>query len=172
MCNVAAVEYISSSTFCLQSVYRIYWNNLHAFYLHKFVKAHHMRFVSLQSVQCTKNQNSGLLSTRCTICVCELLSDLQTLPRAVTQSCLREMGIIRTRSSGRRHFEGTLKPSDHQLFLGSSRTSKVSLRLCDGSGGVWQKKSVSRSSAFCLQTCKVLTGPKMFQMWYILTAHE
>ena len=146
-----------------------------------------MRFVSLQSVQCTKNQNSGLLSTRCTICVCELLGDLQTLPRAVTQSCLREMGIIRTRSldrrifetirppspvmgiirtrsSGRRHFEGTLKPSDHQLFLGSSRTSKVSLRLFDGSGGAWQKKSVSRSSAFCLQTCKVLTGPKMFQM--------
>ena len=82
------------------------------------------------------------------------------------------LGIIRTRSSGRRHFEGTLKPSDHQLFLGSSRTSKVSLRLCDGSGGVWQKKSVSRSSAFCFQTCKVLAGPKMFQRWYILTAHE
>ena len=145
-----------------------------------------MRFVSLQSVQCTKNQNSGLLSTRCTICVCELLGDLQTLPPAVTQSCLREMGIIRTRSldrrifetirppspvmgiirtrsSGRRHFEGTLKPSDHQLFLGSRSTTKVSLRLFDGSGGVWQKKSVSRSSAFFLQTCKVLIGPKIFQ---------
>ena len=71
--------------------------------------------------------------------VCELLGDLQTLPPAVTQSCPREMGIIRTRSSGRRHFEGTLKPSDHQLFLGSRSTSKVSPRLCDGSGGVWQK---------------------------------
>ena len=114
MCNVAAVEYISSSTFCLQSVYRIYWNNLHAFYLHKFVKAHHMRFVSLQSVQCTKNQNSGLLSTRCTICVCELLGDLQTLPRAVTQSCLREMGIIRTSQ--------VLRPTCFWKWVGASKS--------------------------------------------------
>ena len=41
------------------------------------------------SVQCTKNQNGGLLSARCIICVCELPGDLQTLPPAVTQSCLR-----------------------------------------------------------------------------------
>ena len=140
---------------------------MHAFNLHKCVKAHHMRFVSLQSVSGTQCSAQRIrivdFSAHVALFVCELLGDLQTLPPAVTQSCLREMGIIRTRSSGRRHFEGTLKPSDHQLFLASRSTSKVSLRLCDGSGGVWQKKSVARLSAFCLQTCKVLTGPKMFQ---------
>ena len=121
------------------------------------------------SVQCTKNQNGGLLSATCTICVWATRRPPDSASSG--DPVLPEMGIIRTRSSGRRHFEGTLKPSD-QLFLGSSRTSKISLRLCDGSGGVWQKKSVARLSAFCLQTCKVLTGPKTFQRWYFLTPHE
>ena len=135
------------------------------------------------SMQCTKIRIVDF-SAHVALFVCELLGDLQTLPPAVTQSCLRWassapapwtsgplkpsdlllLGITHTRSSGRRHFEGTLKPSD-PLFLSSSRTSKISLRLCDGSGGVWQSKSVARLSAFCLQTCLqgINWAKKMFQ---------
>ena len=45
--------------------------------------------------------------------VCELLGDLQTLPPAVTQSCLREMGIIRTSQ--------VLRPTCFWKWVGASK---------------------------------------------------